>query len=274
MKVIYNSRVLSVNDLSLSFNNRSFCYGDALFETIVTGPDEINLVNEHLDRLSRGCQVMGLNFPQPFNKKYIEQQINGLADTNGLSGRIRTKLTLWREAGGKYAPVSAESSFLIEVQQQNLPFFRAGGEMGVSKHYRNHFSPISFAKTTNALHYVLAGKEMDEQDWDDIILLDQNGHLSETHTSNLFWSKEDKIFTPKLSSGCIEGILRKHLINTWEAQGQPIIEVLTIPSVLKEADTLFTTNASGIRFFTSFEGRAYHSPEHLLQPLLKQLPGL
>lgn len=274
MKVIYNSRVLPFNDLSLSFDNRSFCYGDALFETIVTGPDEINLISEHLDRLSRGCQVMGLHFPQHLNKKELVQQINALAETNGLSGRVRAKLTLWREPGGKYAPTSAESSFLLQVQQQSLPFFREGGEMGISKHYRNHFSPISFAKTTNALHYVLAGQEKNQQGWDDIILLDHNGHLSETHTSNLFWSKEGRIFTPALDSGCIEGIMRNHLLSLWEKSDRPIQEEITTPVILKEADTIFTTNASGIQFFTAFEGRKYQSPKLLLQPLLKQLQGL
>ena len=274
MKVIYNFRVLSAKELSMSFDNRGFCYGDALFETIVTGSGEINLIEAHLQRLAKGCLLLGINMPKELNEKELSGQIDTLKIANALSGRIRSKLSLWREPGGRYAPLSSDCSYLLQVQPQSSPFFRQAESIGISQHYHNSYSPFSFAKTTNALHYVLAGKEMNEEQWDDIILLDTNGYLSETHTSNLFWSSQGQIFTPDLATGCIEGVMRNYLIDSCLMHNQPIRQAKAKPQVLAEADTIFTTNASGIQYFKKMSERSYGSPKALLQKFLKPLQAL
>jgi branched-chain amino acid aminotransferase/4-amino-4-deoxychorismate lyase len=265
MKAIFNSRITTLEKISLISKNRAFCYGDGLFETIVTGPQRINLIDLHLKRLKKGCEELNLDF-QEFNPEKIKRMIAEIAEENGISGTLRSRLQLWRKPGGLYSPSSKESEFLIEVSPSTQPLFSMANGLGISEKANVNYSAISFAKTMSALPYVLAGIEMKERALDDIVLLNSAGYLAETHSSNLFWSKDNIVFTPALSSGCVEGVMRTFIMNQIEVK-----EVLASPSVLNFADSVFTTNASGIKYFVKYRERDLGNPEKLLASVIKRL---
>jgi branched-subunit amino acid aminotransferase/4-amino-4-deoxychorismate lyase len=265
MKAIFNSRIITLEKISLISKNRAFCYGDGLFETIVTGPQRINLIDLHLNRLKKGCEVLNLDF-QDFNPEKIIKMIAEIAEENSVSGTLRSRLQLWRKSGGLYSPTSNESEFLIEVSPSTHPLFSMANGLDISENANVNYSAISFAKTMSAMPYVLAGLEMKERGLDDIILLNSAGYLAETHSSNLFWVKDNAIFTPTLSTGCIEGVMRTFVMNQIEVK-----EVLASPSVLNFADAIFTTNASGIKYFAKYRERDLGNPEKLLASVIKQL---
>ncbi len=273
MKVIFNSRLQSTKDFSLNLNNRSFCYGDGLFETIVTGPERINLTHRHITRLKRGCEIIGFDFPEMLEEKRLSEFISMLRIENDLTGITRSRLILWRNEGGLYSPSNNSASFLIQSIPQNSPVFLRKDLAGFSSDYHTNFSPISFAKTTNALTYVLAGKQMVERGWNDILLCDSQGNIAETHIANVFWSAGDEIFTPSLETGCIEGVMRSEIISFFKEHGSTINEVKSRKEALIEADSVFTTNASGICYFGNVEGigKSFKNPELVLAPYLKRL---
>ena len=268
MKAIFNSRLIEIDSLALNIKNRAFCYGDGLFETIVTGPNRINLTDFHLQRLTRACQVLELEPPQ-LSSQTLNEMISQLADINQLKGNIRAKIQVWREEGGLYTPEQSASSFLLQVAETTKPAFTEGGAVGVSESSKVSHNAISFAKTMSALPYVLAGIEMRQKNLDEIILLDDQGNLAETHSSNLFWVEGNKIFTPSLQTGCIEGIMRRLILETLEVK-----EVLAKPEILLQADSIFNSNASGIRYFTSFGKKKYSNPKEKLMEVLKLLQPL
>ena len=264
MKAIFNSRLTNIESIKLDIANRAFCYGDGLFETIVTGASRINLIDFHLDRLKKACELMQMK-PPVFTSTELLKMIQQLAKENGLQGTIRAKLQIWRDTGGLYTPTEKASSFLLQVAETNRPFFRQMGELGVSNTSSIHFTPVSFAKTISALPYVLAGIECRQRGLDDIILLNNEGHVSETHTSNIFWVKGDQVFTPLISTGCIAGIMRRYIL---EQIG--VKQVTVIQEELQLADSIFSTNASGVAYFSHFGGKPLKSPEHLLYSIFKQ----
>lgn len=272
MKAIFNSRIIDTSKPLISSSNRAFCYGDGLFETIVTGADRIDLIGSHLGRMERGCQILGMDLPAVLTEEYLRQSIEQLAAENGIKGNVRTKLMVWRNEGGLYAPSENMTSFLLECKPATKPFFRSTEEIGISEFNHTHWSPISFAKTMSALNYVLAGKEMAEKRWDEILLTDSKGNLSETHIANVFWITNGELYTPSLSTGCIEGVMRNALLELASDVGISIKESLQTAEHLEKAQSIFSTNASGITWFKKFEGRKLESPEKVLAPILKQLP--
>lgn len=274
MKAIFNSREIDTSKPLIFSSNRAFCYGDGLFETIVTGQGRIDLLKFHLQRLTKGCHALGIELPSLLSEAYIRASIAQLSELNGLKDPIRAKLIVWRNVGGLYSPENDSSSFYLECKESQKPMIQGQEKIGFCNSFHNQYSPISFVKTTNALHYVMAGKEMKAQKWDDIILTDVKGNVSETHISNLFWYKKDKFYTPSLSTGCVEGVMRNYLIKGLRNLGQQVQEVETTPSELKEAELLFSTNASGISIFKSLinnEGLAFQPPNPELLSLFKQL---
>lgn len=272
MKAIFNSRIIDTSKPLILSSNRAFCYGDGLFETIVTGADRIDLIGSHLGRMERGCQILGMDLPAVLTQEYLRESIQQLAIENGIKGNVRTKLMVWRNEGGLYAPSENTTSFLLECKPATKPFFRSTEEIGISEVNHTHWSPISFAKTMNALNYVLAGKEMAEKGWDEILLTDSKGNLSETHIANVFWITNGELYTPSLSTGCIEGVMRNALLELASDVGISIKESLQTAEHLEKAQSIFSTNASGIAWFKKFEGRKLESPEKVLAPILKQLP--
>ncbi|MGW8121013.1 aminotransferase class IV [Roseivirga echinicomitans] len=268
MKAIYNSRLIEVDDLTFNTKNRAFCYGDGLFETIVTGANRINLTDFHLERLTRACKVLHLCSPT-FSSQDLNDMISQLADLNQLKGVLRVRLQVWRTDGGLYSPENSTASFLLQVAETAKPAYSKEGEIGISTTSKTSHTSISFAKTMSALPYVLAGIEMRQKELAEIILLDGRGNLAETHSSNLFWIKNDKVFTPSLETGCIEGIMRRLIIETLE-----VTQVMAQPESLVQADSIFSSNASGIRYFTSFGNKEYSNPEKKLTKVLKLLQPL
>ena len=273
MKAIYNSRIFDQEDIQIKTHNRAFCYGDGLFETIVTGPSRFNLIDRHLDRL--GAHMSHLRLLEPeIIKKNLNKWIDELARLNQIAGDIRSKLQVWRKSGGLYSPSSNAFEFLITVKESQQPIYVNGSEIGLSKQSVNHFSSISAFKSISSMNYVMAGIEKTEKNLDDIIILDHQGYLSETHTSNLFWTKDNVIYTPDLKTGCIDGVMRRFTIDFFKQTPGIILKTVRAKQeTLLNCDSIFSTNASGIKSFSQLENRdqPLHNPENLLSDLIKRL---
>lgn len=267
MKAIYNSRVLPLEKIGLEIHNRAFCYGDGLFETIVTGPERINMVRYHVDRLTRASRI--LNIEIPFDAQLLEKMIAQLISANELAGNVRLRLQLWRNPGGLYEPEQGTSSFLLTASPSQYSFYGSIDQIGISKNARVVHHPLSFAKTMSALPYVMAGMEKKETGMDELIITNGQDVVAECIYSNLFWLKNGTFYTPSLKTGCIAGTMRAYLLETLADQGQKLLEVEARPRELKEADSVFLTNAAGIRWVRQFEDIAYADPADSVQSLIK-----
>lgn len=273
MKAIYNSRILPEEEIELQIRNRAFCYGDGLFETIVTGPDRINLLLYHIARLTDGCKVLGLQIP--FDQQQLESQLKSLQTANHLTGEIRFRIQLWRQEGGLYEPTQQQSDYLITAAGSTVPFYSKVGSLSVSRKAKLGWHALSFAKTMSALPYVLAGLERKQSIYDELVLTDGMGNIAECVASNIFWVKGERVFTPQLQSGCVRGTMRDLIISRFALAKQPVLEVMAPLASLLEADQVFVSNASGIKWLSRFEDKVdFSDPKTLLQrvAILPQQP--
>ena len=273
MKAIYNSRILPIEKIGLETHNRAFCYGDGLFETIVTGADRINLLPLHAARLSKACGI--LDIEMPFDAKLLAELLQELREANGLNGLLRFRVQLWRTSGGLYQPREREAQFLITVSPTDRPFYSRVGKLGIAHDTRVTHHTLSFAKTMSAMPYVLAGLERKRGSFDDLVITDSQGHIAECIVSNIFWTQGDQVFTASLDSGCIDGVMRQYLISEFKKAGKAVEEVMAPVKALEEADTIFLSNSSGIQWVGRFnESSAYNEPKALLATLPTLLPLL
>ena len=92
-----------------------------------------------------------------------------------------------------------------------------------------------------------------EDGFKDVLFLNENGYLSETSCANIFIVKNDKIYTPKVSCGLLNGIIRM-----WVIENFPVIEKELRLDDLKNADEVFITNSlMGIMKVKKFEDIEY-----------------
>jgi branched-chain amino acid aminotransferase/4-amino-4-deoxychorismate lyase len=113
----------------------------------------------------------------------------------------------------------------------------------------------------------MASKEKAERNLDDLIILDPNGNLAELTYSNLFWVKEQTLYTPSLETGCLHGIMRRALFSWATQQKWETREGKFTPGELQEAEMVFAGNVTGLRPIEQVEGRALSTQPALFQHL-------
>lgn len=255
MNVVLNGDILREEAVWLLPDNRAFQYGDGLFETIRYEHHEVRFWPDHYDRITRGMAVLALHTHPLLDRDPLHSQIIDLLKANHLSDQpARIKLQVWRKPGGLYTPTSFQTHYLITARSGPAFALTEKTAVGFFDAVRLSPSPVSAYKTLSALPYVLAGIAKQQQQADDMILLDTHGHLAECIASNLFWLKDNQLFTPSLASGCIDGILRRQLLRRALHDGLTVHEGLFLPDVLAAADAVFCTNVAGIQWIRQIGG--------------------
>lgn len=236
--------------------NRAMLFGDGIFETMVYVGGKIRFLNAHLNRANHGLRLLRMS---------VENQLKGdqilaLVRTHFDSKKIyRIRWTLFRSGLGKYTPTENQLSQLVSISDfQAAPKVKESAY--ISESIRVYDSFWSNCKTINALPYVLANLERKERKMDEVILLDSKGFLSEAGSSNLFWRKKRRIYTPSLNHACIAGVGRKQILERLRHLKIKHTEGSFRPDVLMDADQVFVSNISGISYLKQINGQQFDTP--------------
>lgn len=271
MKAYFNGSWIE-NKIILPLNDRALQFGDGAFETMIYQHGKINYLNAHLQRLNEALLALNMD-PAHFTEMKIHDIVVELLNKNSITETARIKLLVWRKNQKQRAYGSAEKQFnyLIQTFRSDPIDLNILTMVEYSDSTRNFESVISPFKTLSSLSYVLAAQERDYKNLEELILLDIKGNLSECIASNLFWIKDDQIFTPTLSTGCINGIMRRQLIkwsNTW---GSVLQEVKEKPKALKNASHVFSIKVAGINIFNSVGSNTYETKGELLNLIIEKV---
>ena len=121
--VNFNGRLVPLALLPVSPLNRSFLYGDSLFETIVLRNGKLQRLALHIKRLKKGASVLQLEWDNRITEKNVAPVLYELAVQNRIEGDARFRWQMWRGDGGKFLPDSHESN-------RQLPALYSGGFRG------------------------------------------------------------------------------------------------------------------------------------------------
>ncbi|HFS67614.1 MAG TPA: aminotransferase class IV, partial [Flavobacteriia bacterium] len=183
----YNGNILSAQDIDLSYNNRAFYYGDALFETLKYKKNNIQFLEDHYFRLMASMRMLRMEIPQNFSLDFFKSEIlKTLKANNLISARIR--LQVFRKNGGYYLPLTNEINYLIEVKPLNI-IDKTDYKLDVFKDFTVYSGILSNLKTTNRIFNVVASIFSDENGLDDCILLNEKKQVVETSKTNIFLVK-------------------------------------------------------------------------------------
>ena len=101
--------------------------------------------------------------------------------------------------------------------------------------------------------------------------MNQEGFLCEALTSNIFVYYDKVLYTPALNQGCIDGVMRRVVMDMAEDEGIPVVEAQISPEIMKKADELFCTNAvQGIQWVMGYKQKRYFNKiSRILQEKLR-----
>ena len=196
-------------------NNRSFRYGDALFETIRLANYNPQFLKEHLQRLTAGMEVLKMEKHPDLNTIFIEHAILELAQKNSVTSDGRVRLTIYRNEGGLYAPSDNKVSFVVEVypiEEKGYVLNQKGYTVDLFTEFKKAQNALSSIKSANSAIYVMAGINKTHNKLDECLLLNDKHHIIEGISSNIFAVKNGVLYTPPVSDGCVDGVMRRKII--------------------------------------------------------------
>ena len=253
---------LQDSDFHMSFANRSFLYGDGVFETLKIANNKILFWEDHYFRLMASLRIVRMDIPMSFTMEYIEEQILVLVRAMNIHESARVRFTAYRNSEGFYLPNNNSISFVIQASKlDNLKYNYSPIQFEVDL-YKDFIVPkqlLSTLKTTNKITNVTASIFAKENQLDTTLLLNENKNVIEAANGNLFMLTENKLITPPISEGCLNGVMRKQIIAIAKKMDSvTVLESPISPFDLQKADELFITNCIiGIQPITKYRKKEF-----------------
>ena len=235
--------------------NRGMMYGDGLFETMVSTNGQVILLNEHLNRMNKGLDYLGIDL-QSSREEWRRLFEAGIRKNGHLGTQHVVRLQCWRNGGRGYTSRTSKGSWFLSFHAMPNEFGKTSYRLMSSSFTLSEKAvQANFLKSSNALLYVMAATEAQRKDYDDALLCNGDGYVGECSSANIFWVKDRTIYTPSIICGILQGTRRDALLR--ELCNQSIFDVqegLFYIESLLEADVVFSTSTiKGIQLVHSLD---------------------
>jgi branched-chain amino acid aminotransferase len=247
----YDGKMVPWREATTHVLTHTLHYGMGVFEGVrayeTPGGAAIFRLQEHTDRLFRSAHILGMKMP--FDKAAINEAQRAVVRENGLkSGYLRPMAFYGAEAMG----ISAKN-LSVHVIVAAWPWGAYLGQEALERGIRvktssfsRHHSNVTMCKAKangNYMNSILAHKEAEMDGYDEALLLDVDGFVSEGSGENIFIVRDRKLYTPDPSSALV-GLTRDTIIQLAEENGLQVIEKRITRDEVYIADEAFFTGTA------------------------------
>jgi branched-chain amino acid aminotransferase len=245
-----------VDDASpaLFANDHGFLLGDGVFDSLAIRNGSPVFLDRHLRRLRKGVdRLLIANTP---TDEELSAALFQLIKANDIDA-ARARITITPGPGS--SPRDRGAQPLTVISTSPLHHAPSSVSLCTVQWTRNERSPLAGIKSTSWGENATILRFATTNGFDNAILCDSTGRLSECTTSNMYLVIDEKIVTPSLDSGCLPGIIREVLIDEHFVSEQDLI-----PSDLALATEVFiTSSTTGIVPVHCVDERSYATGGHL-----------
>jgi len=234
MYIHFNGKLVNSLEPHVLAGSEAFLYGYGLFETIKVYRGKLYFLNEHWERMQAGCKILGLDL------KIELQTLSGycyeLIQANQLKeGGLR--ITYAKNGSEYYLVITTRAtSYSKEV-------YKKGFKLTFARFQRNPHALLVGIKSNNYLENLLALNEAKQRGFDEAVFCNIYGKVCEGAISNIFFVKDNKVFTPAEDCGLLPGIVRQKILELACMQGIIIETGQFTPEELIGAEEIFITNS-------------------------------
>jgi branched-chain amino acid aminotransferase len=233
-----NGKIVRRGQDKISVFDNSLLYADGLFEACLAVDYNIIALSDHLSRLYRGARVTGMKIPVSRRTMiaWVRETVKAHPD------RIKkVRITVTAGESARWTGRQGQPQVVISTAPNVFP----------SRPYRLHLSGFRVdqdsifrrIKTISYAIHAAALRQARARMCDDALLLNEKGQVAEASSANLYWVKKNRIYTPPLSSGCLDGITRRIVIRDGHLYAEKVIEKDGTLKDLIGADELFITSS-------------------------------
>jgi branched-subunit amino acid aminotransferase/4-amino-4-deoxychorismate lyase len=213
LSVIVDGNIIEADQPAVPATSRVLMYGDGCFETFCSYSGQFFKMSEHLQRLKNGLSFLGIGYPQDLRSPNLGDLIDKLLIKNNLySTRAVVRLQVWRKGSRGYATDSSESSYsIIASKHENREKDYTLATVPICR-IPSSAQPAEF-KFTNGINYITAARQALQKGADDALMQTLDGSISETTIANVFWMKNEQVYTPSEKCEILPGVSRNTVIN-------------------------------------------------------------
>ncbi len=224
--VFHNDRLVPIEQVRLSPGQAGLLSGWGLFTTLRVSEGEMFAYERHWRRLEKDAHRT--HVPFPFDAEKVRGQLHEVLRANQVREGTARIYVVFNKAGFWQSDEPAPQVDLI-LYSAGMPNYKEPVRLGLREHGRHAASPLAGVKVTSWLNNVWNLHEAQQAGFDEVVLLNERGEVSECTAANIFCVRGGRVLTPPLSSGCLEGITRGVLLEIAHASGVPASEQTLTP---------------------------------------------
>ncbi len=239
--VLHNDAIRQASDLTLSPGQVGLLSGWGVFSTLRVAKGVLFAFERHWARMKRDATAMHVPLPQ--DPEAVRRKLLELVDANQAPD-CTLRVVVVRNGGGMWAgPSTGCESDLIALTAESKDW---GTGVKLAYQANGRFAGCPFSGT-KILSWAMNLTWLESAQWrgfDEVILLNERGEVSECTSANIFIANGSEVWTPPLTSGCLPGITRELLLGEVQAPGFRVSAKAFTPAELEAADEVFITSTT------------------------------
>lgn len=239
--VFHNQELKPVEKTRWSPGQAGLICGWGLFTTVKIVQGEAFAYERHWRRVEKDAGITRL--PLTYSGAKVRVNLQEVIRANKVSEGCARIYLVWNSPGMWKSEEQMPEVDLV-ITTADLPEYPDLVRLTVREQGRHAASPLAGVKTTSWLNSVWAATEAHREGFDEVVMLNERGEVSECTAANLFVVKDEKVLTPPLSSGCLEGVTRGVLMEIASEAGTSVKEQTLHMEDLFGADEVFITSTN------------------------------
>jgi len=239
--LLHNDSIRETTEPCLLPGQVGFLNGWGVFSTLRVADGVLFAWERHWARMSR--DAVRLHVPLPDSPAGILDGLHRLIAANGET-EATVRVAVVRNHGGMFEAPGMSRKFDVVAFSTGLRQWGDSVRLTMQPDARHGASQFRGAKITAWAQNLTMYEAAHDRGFDEVVLLDEFGRVSECTSANIFAIFGNEVLTPPLDSGCLPGITREILLDSIHEEGISIREGHLLPTDLERADSVFITSST------------------------------
>jgi branched-subunit amino acid aminotransferase/4-amino-4-deoxychorismate lyase len=243
--ISFNGEICTPADANVSALSSAALYGWGIFTTLGIYDGKPFLWEKHWQRLTGYAAVVGIDMSEITEREIYENLLAVIAVNKIKNARARIT---WFDSAAGFWNCAATDKTNVLIATADFRQLPENFNLAISPFRINSASPLTGVKSCNYLENLLAWEKAKAAGFDEAVRLNEKGETVSACIANIFWVKGEKLYTPSLKTGALEGTTRAFIREQAKANGIRCMETEERPEAMLKADECFLTSAGiGIR---------------------------
>jgi len=239
--ILHNGDILDAHQKTLSAGQVGLLSGWGVFSTIRVADGVLFAFERHWQRMRQ--DALRMHVPFPMDADQLKSDLLRLAEANGARNAT-LRVDVVRNRGGLFEGPDQTRDFDVIAFTSDINPWGESARLAMKAHGRHAQNEFAGAKILSWAQNLTWYEEAHQQGFDEVVLLNERGEVSECTSANIFAATGREVATPPLNSGCLPGVSRELLLGEIQVAGVSVVEKTLLPQDLERADQVFITSTT------------------------------